>query len=303
MSKETTGPEVMVIELTDRRESSWVLEGTENTGQPVRLSAPADKTIKATSAVRVPNKTGGGYTLRKIRYIQGCDTIFFDEQEKRGFKPNPAVDKSDLTIKNGKRFIIRNGGDIALFDYFRNYEGNASNDNRPASAVAVYEEIKASVSAEKNISTFDDEMEAKDYLRELKISDKVKGVTYKEREIDFLINLFGLPFMDSYAEKFEALIGIATKAPTLFNESIANTKAGMISEVNQGRQLGVISFDASKAMLNNGNKILLLFKETKVDDQINELAVHFLSSKGEQDYKQFYIELDAAKKRSLSIEK
>ena len=303
MSKDTQGPEVMVIELTDRRESSWVLEGSEQNGQPIRLSAPADKTIKATSAVRVPNKTGGGYTLRKIRYIQGCDTIFFDEQEKRGFKTNPAVDKSDLTIKNGKRFIIRNGGDVALFDYFRNYEGNASNDHRPASAVSVYEEIKASVNAEINISSFDDEMEAKIYLRELKDTDGNKNVTYKEKEVDFLINLFGLPYMDSFSEKFEALIGIATKAPKLFNESIANTKAGMISEVNQGRHLGVISFDASKAMLNNGKKILIQFKETKVDDQINELAVFFLGTKGEQDYKQFAIELDAARKRSVAMEK
>lgn len=300
---EKKAPEVLVIDLVDRRPSNYVLEGSEIGGQPKQLDCPADKNIKPTSVVRVPNLKGGGYTLRKTRYIQGCDTIFVDEQEARRVTPNPAIDRADLVIKNGSKIIVRTGGAISLFDYFKNYEGNESNPNRPEGATIIYREINAAVDAEASISGFDDDVEARMYLRDLKDKDDKGKVTYKEKEINFLIGLFGMPHMESMAEKFEALIGIATSNPRVFLDSIANAKAAMTSEVNQGKAMGVVTFDASKAMLTSASKVLFTFKTTKYEDQINELVTFFLTTAGDQAYKQFSLDLRHAKERALSVEK
>lgn len=298
-TKKDKQPEVMVIDATDRRASSWILDGSEEGGNPQRLDYAKTKIIKTTSAIKVPSKEGG-YTLRKIRYIKGCDTIFVDEQEKRGVKPNPAVDKADLEITHGTKTIVRNGATIAMFDYFRNYEGNIDNPNRPDGAVDDFRELKTVQTAEEKIDAFDAENEAREYLKQLKVNDAKKGVTYKEKEIDFLCSLFKVPYLSSFPEKFEALINIAKETPARFNESIANAKSAVIAEVNLAERLGVVLFDNSKAMLANNNIVLTSLSSTKEDERIEELAMHFLTTEGEMSYKQFGIELRAAKERAAA---
>jgi len=77
----------------------------------------------------------------------------------------------------------------------------------------------------------------------------------------------------------------------------------MLSEVTQGIHMGVIAMDTTKAMLTANDKVLLQLKAKNQDAQIEELSLFFLTGAGEMPYKQFSIELRAAKERALAVEK
>lgn len=314
-------PEVMVLEITDKRKSGWVLDGSAENGMPQYLDSPSDYSPKTTSVRRVPLlatqdyldknpdakargvKVGDniGYKLEKIRFIYGCDTIVVSEQDALGIKPNPAVDKNELAFKNGAKYVVRTGNMISLFDYLRNYEGNEQNPVPIPGAQIRFREIRAKQVAVKDISNFDAETDARNYLRALAIK-KGDKVEYKEREVDFLCSLFNLNFMETIEEKFQALINIAVVDPVRFNTSVADVKSGMIASVNQGVKLGVIQLDATKAMLANTDKVLTVFQSEKEEEQVEELSIFFLSEEGDMLYKQFAIELRAAKERALLME-
>lgn len=300
--------DVMVVEVYDRRPSNWILDGSEETGLPKRLDTANSKMIKRTSTMKRyftkkdPEYVEGKklYTLEKIRYIKGCDTIIVKEQEARGVKPNPSVDSQDLALEHGTKIIVRNGATIALYDYFRNYEGNVDAPNRPDSAVNDFYEIKTAQVAENNIEYLDDKYEAETYLRTLRVKETGKEVIYKTKELDFLCSLFKVPQLDSYGEKFDALLKVAYAKPDVFLETVGNLKSGVIAEVEMGKQLGVVGFDATMVTLTNSNKVLLTFKSQKIDEQVEELAMYFLTTEGEMAYKQFSIELRAAKERAAN---
>ena len=82
--QKTKKPEVMVLQLIDRRESSWVLEGSREAGLPQYLDAPAEKRILNQSVALDTRKGAVPGSYRKLRYLAGCDTPWVDEQEKMG---------------------------------------------------------------------------------------------------------------------------------------------------------------------------------------------------------------------------
>lgn len=297
--------ETMVLELTDRRATGWVLDGSEESGMPLQLDTSSSTCIKARSVVKSVKEVDGKDTIvfRPIRYIKGCTTIFVDEQEKMGVKPNPQVDLQDLYFINGTKTVTNKPGEKSLFDYLKNYEGNEDNKNRPDSARVCFRELKSKEIAESSITDFDADLEARNYLKKLKTGERNGSVQYKKKEIDFLCTLFNLPYLANYPEKFNSLIAIAVANPVKFNESVANAKSGMLADINLSIKLGVVKLDSTKAVLTQNNSVLASFSSSKTQDQLEELASFFLSESGEMSYRQFEIELKAAKERAVVMEK
>lgn len=270
-------PKVLVIELVNQQPSNFVLDGAgEDVDLPTRLSAPNARKIRNRSKVRYVEN--GIAKLRPIRYIKGCDEIFVDLQEKMGFQPNPAVDV--IWILNGKLTVVENEGDIGLYNYLKNYEGNVDNPNRPANAADVFQEINTEIEAIETENIFDDELQVLNYLNKLKSKNKDNSYEYNEDTISFLCNLFKLPPYES-GYKSEAWVSLVMKAkedPKKFLNTVLSMVALVESEVNQAIAKGVIGMDEEKAFFVSSNMVIMNLPQNASSDEAKDALVDFFSN-------------------------
>lgn len=281
--------------LVDTKDSGFIKDGTENTPQEERLKS-GNGFIKTESVML----TGTGKNQKRvpIRFIHGCPTIVVEEQEKGNYKPNPGFDKSKLWFTAGILETDGVGINKSLLEYLRNYHGNIDVKVRPDGAMNIFKELKVAETAEEALDREDALTRAKNLLLDLRQKRGNESV-YNEAEINALAGLFHLPYMDSPAEKLDALISKANENPEAFINSIANKKQSLFAQVNHARDLGVIVFTGKAVSLAQNNKIITELKSTKLEDQNDELASFFLSEDGKIPYEQFMIEYRAERERAL----
>lgn len=269
--------EVLVINLADRRDSTWTLQGTEGTATPQTLNAPATYDMLNTSYMRDEN----GNNI-PIRYIYNCNEILVSEQKKLNITPNPAYDF--ITFTNGSLTVVNEGPHKGLFKFLKACQGNGSNKDRVEEERVVFEELDIQGSAKMSLDVrFEHDM-ARGMLREL-MTRTHSGYEFKEEKIDYLCSLFSVGDAASYEEKMEALSLLADENPIAFRSTIADVRSSVRADIAIAQQMSVITVNKDNAVFNDGGKILLEFDSRSDNKKNEEFIEYLLSSAGSDDYK------------------
>lgn len=290
-------PKILVLELVDRKKSSFILEDTFGTPEQKHLDAPSAYYLKNISIEKVKDGKGG-HTYKKLRYINGCDTPYFDEQVEKNFKPNPNMDV--IEVKNGNLTVVRNGRDIGLYEYLMKCEFNESNENRPEGAEVKFRVLDTQKDSTKVLDNMYSEMEAMKAVYALGTKTK-DGYIWDEEKIDYLCSLFSIDPTSEYATKVNHLLSLAKSQPQGFIKSIANVTASMQVEVAQAMQWQVVSISGDHASFMDGGKKFHSFKATNNEGKIQELVDYFLTRKGQNDYKTMAISTIHAKEKEGAV--
>lgn len=296
MAKDIYPP--LILELTDRRDSVFAMEGTENTNEPDFLDTSSGYMLRNTSVVMING------VRTKTRYIQGCPYYLVDEQEKNGWKPNPKMDA--IVFEFGRLTVERSGLFEGLYDYLLNHESNADNKNRPAGAETTFKQINTAASAEKEMENLDFLSEAMDIVSSLRVRTTGKGgnnFTYDAVKIDHLSKLFNIASLPTEAERLKVLLGVATSNPVYFLDLVRNAQGDLRVNIASARELGVISTDGPQASFKEDGKTFYKFKDkkNKLDLRITELVEYFNSPEGEMDLAILKTQLDLAQEKVLAV--
>lgn len=112
----------MFIELVDQRDSGWVMDGTERTANPVKITSPSAEFIpnRGFRLVKKKDETGQDYWENEaIRYIKNCPTLSVEEQNRRGFRPSRNKQEDLIIVKKGNFSVTREGSFASLYDYLQ----------------------------------------------------------------------------------------------------------------------------------------------------------------------------------------
>lgn len=293
----TKQPDIIVCELTDRKKSSFVLEETLNTPEQKHLDAPSSYYMKTRSVMKVETE-GGGFEYKVIRYINGVDIIDFNEQEKRGMKPNPNEDV--IEFKNGNLTVVRTGRTIGLYEYLKNCEFNGANENKPESAEVKFTVLDRQKDSKKVLNVMFDEMEAMRAISSLGTKTK-DGYMWEEEKIDYLCSLFGIFDAESYEEKVTKLSYMAKANPESFTKIISDKSSNIKVAVASAVEFSVISLGGDQASFTDNGKKFYTFKTKSREDRTQELVDYFLTKKGENDYKTMAMATNYAKEKSAAV--
>lgn len=294
-------PELLLVEISKTGDSGFIMDGTENTATPIKLTS-ASLTFIPTEGYRyvktgVDSKGKPVFQMEKIRYIKGEPEIRMDEQIKRGIFP----EKGNHILIEKEGTVISRNGDVGLYNYLKDVFYNGSLDKRPDKATELYRTSETNSSTEK---VNDDEMmqgNALQFINELFQKQGPGAYLYKEDKIDNLCHLFQI-FGDSYASKINMLIFKAKENPKDFLNKAKKMESLTITEVTHGLKLNVIKFQENVLMYVNG-KIIHPFSDVKVkwnhDQKIEAAATFFRSPAGNNAYTEFRTALDDAKEKEL----
>lgn len=273
----------LVLNLVGLQPSEYVLKGTERSSNPQYMAAPAAMFIPNTSKVK---NADGGY--RKIRFIRAADTIFVDEQEKRGYKPDPLQD--GILVQNNRFSVDRTGNDIYLYDYLLACEYNASNPDRPKDARTIFEILDTEAKAEKGIDTLMLQSEANGYIFQLaeKVGD---GYKYDEQKIDYFCKLFDV-VAEGYAVKVQHLAHVAMTKPQQFLDVIRDSRDKVRQLVLSCEKADIISFAGKDVILVGTGGVIKSLEATKKPDKVDELIAYLQSEGGAADLKTLTTALD-----------
>jgi hypothetical protein len=281
--------EVRVYYLIDQQDSQFVKKGTEGTIFEQRL--------KTLSAYRYPSEStcvvdeNGMEVVKQLRYIQGCDTPFVDEQEKRGYRFDP--NRDIIWFEHGKLSVVNSAYTRGLFKYLELTTGNEDSPNRNKNVPAKFREFKPVKEAVRDIQLIALEKEMVDMVMGL-YKEKGGEYIFEKAKIDFLCTLFAV-HAPSYEEKIPGLVAIAKANPNAFKNTIIDQKNLYKVAILEGVELGVISIEGPKASYIATNTPFYTFEARSKDAKIDELLVYLLSEAGTQMFNQMQIDIRAKK--------
>lgn len=290
----------MFIELVDQRDSGWVMDGTERTANPVKITSPSAKFIpnRGFRLVKKKDETGQGYWENEaIRYIKNCPTLSVEEQNRRGFRPSRNKQEDLIIVKKGNFSVTREGSFASLYDYLQDVFYNASNPNRPTSAKAIFKVVELGKKEEgineKKLAI----AEATQFIGTL-FARQGKEYRYDEEKIDALCQLF-LVYAETPSGKINGLMAHAEKDPVGFLDKALRFEQTIELEIGEALALGVIKFDEGVACYANKEKVIAAVgtKTTKQEKNISKLAALFGTSEYKSAYDEFKIELDTARNK------
>lgn len=287
---------ILTIRLVNQQESSWILEGTENSADPIKMAFPS--LYRIVPHCKVAYKDDKGVLRHKqIRHIAGCDSIDPKWQDENGYVPDPQMD--NIWVANGVAVFERSGESIGTYDYLKQYQGNISAKDRPKDAADEFEEVNDVELAEQIIVDFREQFDAMNILNSLMRYEN-GAYEYDEESIDQICSVLNIK-VKSPAEKVAVLTTICATNPKLVTDSIANQSKKVIHDVRKAETLQTITFSDDKVVFNETKAVILAFKKKHNRiSQVNKL-VDFLSSKdGEPFYGQLLILNEKAAANSLS---
>lgn len=289
-------PEVLLLELVDKRSSGFIMEGTENTPNPQEKNCPSVFWIPTMGMMLKPDENG---VLRNvpIRYIKGCDEIVVAEQEKRGIKPNPKADK--IMFKEGFGTIVKEGDGYGLHEYLVNAGYYEDNPNRSPNSTPIYREIKLNKIAEEII-------EADEYMKDVLVflsslrSKRGSEVVYNEEKIDALCQLLAV-YAITPALKLTGIANLAKARPEWFLKTVKSFEGQLQSEITHALQLNVIKIEGTVVSYLHEDKILKTFGSDKLkrEEVISRLVDYLGTGEGQEALTGLRIALAAAKEKSL----
>lgn len=287
-------PEILILELLDRRASDMVLEGSEESGMPIVLDGPGARKIISTSHV-VDAK--GEY--REIRYIKGAKSIYVDEQEKANVKPHPSRD--EIWFRGTSMTVVNAAPDKNLYEYLLNCAYNLNAPRRPDHYPAVFKTIDTAKVSENTLDQMILQSEAVQLVTGLRERTST-GYEYDTEKIGFLCTLFNIEPMDDDADRMRALLSIAQAEPMKFLNTMADRTKEIRIDVLSARKFNVLSIDNDQASLTKTGANFYDFESTSENERVDELVYYFLSQIGEKYYNEMLLELRDAKRTMLESE-
>lgn len=312
------GGERMFIELIDQKDSGFIMEGTENTPNPVRLMAPGRRVIPNigkrwaerididlnTNKPRLDDK-GKPIKIRfqeTIRYIKGEQELSLQKQKEKGIEPAKMHSEDKIVIEKGWQVVDRED-DPGKYDYLKEVFYNTSNPSRSQKADGLYRVVEKDKMAETD--TINDLLlaEAIDWVGKLQFKE---GSTYRYREdkIDAACTLLSIPG-ESPAIKIKNLMTRAKADPEKFLKDVTAFEQVALTEVSHALQLSVIVIkDNNISYAVDGKVIKVLDKEgTKAldkDDAMQRFAEWLKTRDGYEAYNELTAKLEAAKNSQLT---
>jgi hypothetical protein len=294
---------VMFLKLCDKRSSGFVKDGTENTAFHEELDCPSIAWIPSRSKTAVTMEVNGVKTLiyKDIRWINGCNTIDPQEQDRMGIKPNPQEDL--IIFDKGFKTLIKEGSTFSLYEYLEQSFFSKNNPNRPVSLDAIYEIMQLDKKAEE-IDESDIEMaDAIKLVGELRIKTGNKETPYKydEDRINMMCKLCEVSGGDTPALKLHALMALAKSTPRTLLDLVVKFEQTLITEVAHALQLNVIRFDGNTASYEESGEVIKALGSGNLgqEKKIQSLADYFGSSDGTQALTIFRAKLEVAKQNAL----
>lgn len=291
----------LFIELFDQRDSGWILDGTESTNKPVKLTAPSAEFIpnRGFRLVKGNNPATGQaeWFNEEIRYIKNQRELSVEQQKIKGIYPSKNKLEDKIIVKGGNFSVTREGSFIGLYDYLLCVFYNSTNPNRPSSAKKIYKVVEVG----KNEEEFNEQeiaiADAIQYLGTMRVK-KANGFVYDEQRIDALCQLF-VVFADSPAGKLSGLVAWAKKDPVDFLNKALKLEQTVQTEIAYALEMSVIKFDGNTLVYCAKDKVICdigrgnLKHETKIAK-----AGEFLTApENKEAYDELIIELNAAQER------
>lgn len=272
--------ETVVFVALDQQTSQYFREeDPENDGKSVRLAYNTRK-IPNRSFVKFVDKDGME-VLKETRYIKNCPFIFIDEQDKNGYKPNPAADH--IWLDKGQLIVQNNGSGVYLLKFLR--EGCSANldcKNRSDNYKALFRELNTEVLAKNDEEILDTRLEATELVTRLRY--KVgKQVIYDENGLEFFSELHKMPpFTNGFnsSEAFMSIYRLAEAEPDRFLSKYREAKSEVERLINQAQAMGVLSADPERATLaDDAQSVVITWPVKKLnEDQRAELLMnHYLA--------------------------
>lgn len=284
------------IELTDRRGSGFILEGTRGTKHEYELDAPTARFIPNTGFRMSKDKS----SFEEIRYIKNNPVISVQEQIAKGIKPNRAAIEDKIIIKGGKFSVTRDQKHAGLFDYLMDVFYNGSNPDRVDSADKIFTVIDVNKMAEQINERAILEADAIQFIGTLyeKVGDK--KYRYNEEKIDALCQFF-IVFADDYPGRIQGLIAHAKSNPDAFLQKATKFEQKTITEVSHALELNVIKFDGNTAMYVAKDKVVASLGAGNFgqDKKIERLADILKNVENKSTYEEFQLELEIAQENAL----
>lgn len=291
--KVTQNVPVLVMELIDRRPSSWVKEDSEQFGRPIFLDCPAQQFILPRSVMYGKNKE-----LVDICYMKSAKSIFVETNKKDGFSHNPQTDF--IVFEHGVLTVRREGADKNLYDYLKNCSYNRDAENRYEGVDPIFFEINTEVVAEDGLDELTDVTEALQMVTALRTKKPGAAPEYNTERIDALVYLFNIQTGDTPAEKLQSLASVASSRPGYFMRMVADASASMRVVVVKARELGVISTEGPHAMFLDSNKNFYKFNGSSLDERIDELTDFFLNKENKKVLNELNVKTNAAAELKMS---
>jgi|SRR5690348_6499945 len=270
----------LIIELCETGESGFYLDGTAGTPFAQQRRSPEMKWIP-TQGKEAYKDENGILRFREIRHIKGCETIYPEEQDKRGIKPNRFEDK--IPMEGGFARILREGDTIGTYDFLEKATFYADNPFRPDTATKIYKRVKVREQAEDYVN--EDELltvaKSKVYSLRTNVGGEKTKYKYDESKIDTYCRL--LDIVEEYPEtRIVALLSKASANPKQFLDIIVKAENTVLTEVSHALKLNVIVFDGNTAQFAEGQKVITVVGNTKMnnDKKIEALASFLQTQEG-----------------------
>lgn len=293
---------VVFIELSERKGSGFIQDGTENTANPIELNAPSMRYIPNVGK-RMGEKTDpiSGKTIKYhegIRFIRGVSEISIEKQKMLGIEPSTVAGQDKIVIQNGAVVVVRDIGDEGLYDFLTQSFYNESNPDRSKKATALYRVVEKDVDAE---DSFEDSVALADvlnYMNSLVKKVGIKQYTYNTEKIDGLCVLFNA-YADTNATKIKALTEFGKTRPVEFMKAVTKWEQVTQTEITHGLKLNLVKFEGNIFQYSSRDKIIktLGTEKLKTEDKIALVADWFKTPDGNEEYTNFKIELELAKEK------
>lgn len=292
---------VKVYELLDQQKSTFILEGTEHSGNPVHLSTAALTRIPNISMRKITKGAKSG-KWERIRYIKNCPTIVEAEQIAQGYKPNVASGADEIYFEAGKRFVPTDV-DQSLVEFLDSYASNISNKDRKPDATPLFKELTEEQEVRESVDEFFTQFRVMEYLNELAVKDGDR-FKYAEDKIDNLCALLQISGFDpsQYLLKFKAILNYATADPQKFFTQVADRNAETKTLLLSAISLGVIGWKENNLDFTDGSRTIVSVSATGDKEKLEEAVSHLLKGSAYQDTALLTIAVKAARDKKLALQ-
>ena len=307
--------ETLYIEVTEQGDSGWVKEDTKGTPYEEKITSPNVLFIPNKGKMAKPIIKDGvvvSYKFVPIQYIKGCNEIEVEEQRKLGYEPddkgvfnkgNYISNEDAIPIIKGKA-VIKNEGDVALFNYLKNVLYNQSSPDREATTTRAKIMFKV-IDINKNTEVFNEfdflQAEAVNYIQVNLLLKVGKGqYKYQEAKIDNIMTVLNL-FGEDYPQKVSVITKAAKTNPEGFLQLVVKLDQTILTEVAHALELDVIRFEGNTAEFVEGKKVVatLAVAHKSQENKIKALSELLRTPEYAQVYQELTAKIEIAQDKKL----
>lgn len=290
-------PPMLLLELSQKRNSGWVQKGSEGSN-PIYRDTSEMEYIESEGFMAEMMDDNSRKNI-KIRYIEGEDLILRDKQEE--LKINPKRKDSKILFHNGFMTVVRSGNTRGLYDYCENVYYNENAPNRPSSATALFRVVDLNKKAEQINENEEEVVIALAQVYKLRKKNSKGGYDYNEDKIDAYASVLNIHGGEDYGQKILAISNFAKVNPTVFMQAITAFDSVVSTEVAHALELGVIEFQENVAQYREGNQIIKSLGTQKMNkkQQIDSLSEYLKTPDGNEALTKMRAALEVAKEKTL----